>query len=89
MTPDDFVKLAKKDLFCTHSASRPHTLNTAAEKGHDVTLITAKGSSMAGKSTHKATAAYAYEKVLSSTLNVLEIIEPSWDYTIEKDYYVI
>jgi hypothetical protein len=62
MTPDDFVKLAKKDLFCTHSASRPHTLNTAAEKGHDVTLITAKGSSMAGKSTHKATAAYAYKK---------------------------
>jgi glycosyltransferase involved in cell wall biosynthesis len=62
----------------------------AVEKGHDVMLLTAKGSPMAGKWNHITTSMNAdgNKKVLSSTLNVIETIDPSWEYTAEKDYYL-
>jgi len=67
----------------------------ALEKGHDITLITTKGSPMAGKcnpKTIKTKTTDAKEKkkqvLSSSTLTVLETIDPVWDVFAEKDYYL-
>jgi glycosyltransferase involved in cell wall biosynthesis len=59
----------------------------AVEKRNNVTLISAKGSAMAG--TWKFETRKDDHMELASNLTVLETIEPSWDESAEKTHYII